>query len=215
MSIRWEQSTVHLRACFSRLFADARPYLNDVDWVLVTALMLSARGSADPRLRAGPPRSQLQRQRQLLPLPGPVAEQELTVHLALVQAGQHFAPLRCLSVAASQRARRAETVRVVSPAISWTRLASVRASSASARTPSADQQELSASSNNATATLRCFASDLRSALIRSSSCMVRAVKYDSPQLGHDHIGMRSITRRSLPVPKVRLTSFSCTSTLVQ
>jgi len=36
--------------------------------------------------------------------------------------------------------------------------------------------------------MRLIATDLRSALMRSISCMVWAEKCDSPQLGHDHIG---------------------------
>ena len=50
-----------------------------------------------------------------------------------------------------------------------------------------------------------MATDFRSALIRSISCIVCAVKYDSPQCGHDHIGMPSMTRRSFPLPNVRVT----------
>lgn len=42
-------------------------------------------------------------------------------------------------------------------------------------------------------------------MIRSSSCIVCAVKYDSPQRGQDHIGIPSTTRRVGPVPKVRAT----------
>ena len=35
--------------------------------------------------------------------------------------------------------------------------------------------------------------------------MVRPEKYDSPQCGHDHMGMPSITSSSFPVPKLRVT----------
>ena len=51
--------------------------------------------------------------------------------------------------------------------------------------------------------------DFRSALIRSISCIVCAVKYDSPQCGQDHIGMPSMTSKSFPLPKVRVTLRSC------
>jgi hypothetical protein len=42
-------------------------------------------------------------------------------------------------------------------------------------------------------------------MIRSISCMVLAAKYDSPQCGHDHMGMPSMTRENLPRPKLRVT----------
>ena len=51
--------------------------------------------------------------------------------------------------------------------------------------------------------------------MRSSSCIVWAVKYDSPQLGQDHMGIRSTTNKSAPVPKLRVTYFSCTLLLAQ
>ena len=72
--------------------------------------------------------------------------------------------------------------------------------------PCGDQA--SAASNAATETERLTATDLRSALIRSISCIVFAVKYDSPQLGHDHSGTPSMTRRFAPLPKLRVTCFS-------
>jgi hypothetical protein len=51
--------------------------------------------------------------------------------------------------------------------------------------------------------------------MRSSSCIVCAVKYDSPQCGQDHIGIPSTTRRLRPLPKVRVTRLSCTPTRPQ
>ena len=51
--------------------------------------------------------------------------------------------------------------------------------------------------------------------MRSNSCIVCAVKYDSPQPGQDHIGMFSMTRRLAPFPKPRVTYFSCTLPLPQ
>lgn len=45
--------------------------------------------------------------------------------------------------------------------------------------------------------------------MRSISCKVRAVKYDSPHRGHDHIGMPSMTRSVRPVPKLRVTRRNC------
>ena len=45
--------------------------------------------------------------------------------------------------------------------------------------------------------------------------MVCAVKYDSPQLGHDHIGIDSITSSAAPFPKLRVTCFSCNAPLPQ
>jgi hypothetical protein len=62
--------------------------------------------------------------------------------------------------------------------------------------------------NVATGTLRALATDLRNALMRSISCMVRAVKYDSPHAEHDHIGMPSMIRRLSPLPKLRVTCLS-------
>ncbi len=46
--------------------------------------------------------------------------------------------------------------------------------------------------------------------MRSISCRVCAVKYDSPQCGHDHKGMPSITNSDGPCPKLRVTSRCCT-----
>ncbi len=46
--------------------------------------------------------------------------------------------------------------------------------------------------------------------MRSISCRVCAVKYDSPQRGHDHKGMPSITSSDGPRPKLRVTSRCCT-----
>jgi hypothetical protein len=46
--------------------------------------------------------------------------------------------------------------------------------------------------------------------MRSISCRVCAVKYDSPQCGHDHKGMLSITSSADPRPKLRVTSRRCT-----
>lgn len=46
--------------------------------------------------------------------------------------------------------------------------------------------------------------------MRSISCRVCAVKYDSPQCGHDHKGMPSITSSDDPRPKLRVTSRRCT-----
>jgi hypothetical protein len=40
--------------------------------------------------------------------------------------------------------------------------------------------------------------------------MVWAVKYDSPQCGHDHMGMPSTTSNDLPLPKLRVTRRRCT-----
>ncbi len=51
--------------------------------------------------------------------------------------------------------------------------------------------------------------------MRSISCMVCAVKYDSPQAEHDHMGMRSMTKRSAPLPKLRVTYFNCGLALPQ
>lgn len=48
--------------------------------------------------------------------------------------------------------------------------------------------------------------------MRSISCRVCAVKYDSPQCGHDHKGMPSITSSDGPRPKLRVTSRCCTPT---
>lgn len=61
----------------------------------------------------------------------------------------------------------------------------------------------------ATGTGRLMATDLRSALMRSISCMVCAVKYDSPQREHDHMGMASMTSSAAPLPKLRVTYFNC------
>jgi hypothetical protein len=66
--------------------------------------------------------------------------------------------------------------------------------------PRAVARQAAAFSKAATGTGRDLATDLRSALMRSISCMVWALKYDSPQLGQDHIGILSITNRSLPLP---------------
>ena len=41
--------------------------------------------------------------------------------------------------------------------------------------------------------------------MRSSSCIVLAVKYDSPQAEHDHIGTASTTNNVAPDPKLRVT----------
>jgi hypothetical protein len=46
--------------------------------------------------------------------------------------------------------------------------------------------------------------------MRSISCIVFAVKQDSPQCEQDHIGNRSITRRLRPLPKVRATRLRST-----
>ena len=46
--------------------------------------------------------------------------------------------------------------------------------------------------------------------MRSISCRVCAVKYDSLQCGHDHTGMPSITSSDGPRPKLRVTSRCCT-----
>ena len=46
--------------------------------------------------------------------------------------------------------------------------------------------------------------------MRSISCKVCAVKYDSPQCGHDHKGIPSITSSDGPRPKLRVTSRCCT-----
>ena len=46
--------------------------------------------------------------------------------------------------------------------------------------------------------------------MRSISCRVCAVKYDSPQRGHDHKGMASITSSDGPQPMLRVTSRGCT-----
>ena len=51
--------------------------------------------------------------------------------------------------------------------------------------------------------------------MRSISCIVSALKYDSPQLGHDHIGIDSITSSAAPFPKLRVTCFSCNAPLPQ
>ena len=39
--------------------------------------------------------------------------------------------------------------------------------------------------------------------------MVCAVKYDSPQREQDHMGMPSMTSSAPPLPKLRVTYFSC------
>jgi len=44
--------------------------------------------------------------------------------------------------------------------------------------------------------------------MRSISCMVFAVKYDSPQAGQDQRGTPSMTRRFAPLPKLRVTCFN-------
>lgn len=62
-----------------------------------------------------------------------------------------------------------------------------------------------ADSNTATPTRRAVM-DFRVALIRSTSCSVCAVKYDSPQCRQMNMGMPSITSMSLPWPTSRLTS---------
>ena len=41
--------------------------------------------------------------------------------------------------------------------------------------------------------------------MRSISCIVCAVKYDSPQCGHDQTGMLSMTKSDGPRPKLRVT----------
>lgn len=46
--------------------------------------------------------------------------------------------------------------------------------------------------------------------MRSISCSVCAVKYDSPQWGHDHIGRFSITNSEEARPKLRVTFRSWT-----
>lgn len=46
--------------------------------------------------------------------------------------------------------------------------------------------------------------------MRSISCRVCAVKYDSPQCGHDQSGIPSITSSDGPRPKLRVTSRCCT-----
>src|SRR5262245_29556178 len=46
--------------------------------------------------------------------------------------------------------------------------------------------------------------------MRSISCSVCAVKYDSPQCGHHHKGMPSITSNDGPRPKLRVLSRCCT-----
>ena len=46
--------------------------------------------------------------------------------------------------------------------------------------------------------------------MRSISWRVCAVKYDSPQCGHDHKGMPSITSNDGPLPKLRVTFRCCT-----
>jgi hypothetical protein len=45
--------------------------------------------------------------------------------------------------------------------------------------------------------------------MRSISCMVCAVKYDSPHRGQDHSGIPSITSSERPVPKLRVTRRNC------
>lgn len=67
----------------------------------------------------------------------------------------------------------------------------------------------------ATGTLRGTETDFRNALMRSTSCNVFAEKYDSPQLGQDHIGIRSIKSRPAPAPKLRVTSRCRTLGLAQ
>lgn len=70
-------------------------------------------------------------------------------------------------------------------------------------------------SNAATGTERLIAIDLRSVLIRSIWCSVCAEKYDSPQLGHDHIGIFSTIINAAPLSKLRVTCLSCTALLPQ
>ena len=62
--------------------------------------------------------------------------------------------------------------------------------------------------NIATGTARFTTTDLLRRLIRSISCMVCAVNQDSPQCGHEIRGMPSITSRSRPLPKLRVTARS-------
>lgn len=45
--------------------------------------------------------------------------------------------------------------------------------------------------------------------MRSISCIVRAVKYDSPQRAQDHMGIPSMTSSAAPLPKLRVTYSSC------
>ena len=45
--------------------------------------------------------------------------------------------------------------------------------------------------------------------MRSISCMVCAVKFDSPHRGQDHMGMPSMTNSAAPLPKLRVTTLSC------
>jgi len=79
----------------------------------------------------------------------------------------------------------------------------------------AEPTQTAAISNAATGTERWTATDLRSVLMRSISCSVCAEKYDSPQLGHDHIGMFSITSSAAPLSKLRVTCLTCTALLPQ
>ncbi len=51
--------------------------------------------------------------------------------------------------------------------------------------------------------------------MRSIACMVCAEKYDSPQLGHDHMGIASMTSKAAPFPKLRVTCFNCADALPQ
>ncbi len=53
--------------------------------------------------------------------------------------------------------------------------------------------------------------------MRSNSCLVCTKKYDSPQLGHDHIGIgiASTTISVAPLSKLRVTCLSCTALLPQ
>ncbi len=51
--------------------------------------------------------------------------------------------------------------------------------------------------------------------MRSISCKVWAEKYDSPQLGHDHWGIDSMTSKPDDLPKLRVTYLICTAELPQ
>ena len=73
----------------------------------------------------------------------------------------------------------------------------------------------SVASKAATETERLTAKDFLNALMRSISCMVCAEKYDSPQFGHDHMGMASTTINAAPLSKLRVTCLRWTVSLPQ
>ena len=67
-------------------------------------------------------------------------------------------------------------------------------------------QDYAAARKVATGTVVFTANDFRKRLMRSISCIVCAVKYDSPQCGQETCGMRSINNSEPATRKLRVTS---------